>query len=151
MIVLVRTWWYLKKLWLVQWLSSCQAQNQLAIVSKFFATFNLCSLPQVIQTYLYFFNKSHSLQFCRRILINAHVPAAEHFIGVRMKVFTTFLHIALFKYSRSTEKEQKRLTIITMQQILIPRLCPQEYVYFITVLKTSTLHWHWRTFNYLYF
>ena len=38
-----------------------------------------------------------------------------------MKVFTTFLHIALFKYSRSTEKEQKRLIIITMQQILIPR------------------------------
>ena len=151
MIVLDRAWWYLKTLWLVQWLSSCQAQNQLTIVSKFFATFNLCCLLQVIQTYLYFFNKSHSLQFCRRILINAHVPAAEHFIGVRMKVFTTFLHIALFKYSRSTEKEQKRLIIITMQQILIPRLCPQEYVYILTVLKTSTLHWHWRTFNYQYF
>ena len=151
MIVLDRAWWYLKTLWLVQWLSSCQAQNQLAIVSKFFATLNLCCLLQVNQTYLYFFNKSHSLQFCRRILINAHVPAAEHFIGVRMKVFTTFLHIALFKYSRSTEKEQKRLIIITMQQILIPRLCPQEYVYILTVLKNSTLHWHWQTFNYQYF
>ena len=135
MIVLDRAWWYLKTLWLVQWLSSCKAQNQLTIVSKFFATFSLYCLLQVIQTYLYFFNKSHSLQFCRRILINAHVPAAEHFIGVRVKVFTTFLHIALFEYSRSTEKRQKRFIIITMQQVLIPRLCPQEYVHFVRVFK----------------
>jgi len=151
MIVLDRAWWYLKKLWLVQWLSSRQARNQLTVVSKFFATFNLCCLLQVIQTYLYFFNKSHSLQFCRRILINAHVPAAEHFIRVRLKVFTTFLHIALFEYSRSTEKEQERFIIITKQQILIPRLYSQECVYFVRVLKNSTLHWHWRTFNYQYF
>ena len=57
------------------------------------------------QAYLDFFNDPHCLQFSGSFVLDAHIPAAKHFICVRVKIFTTFLYVTLLKYLRSTEKK----------------------------------------------